>query len=168
MAELSKGLRQDAELIVGLCMSVEAGDTVTIITDNDHLTEADALAQIVVERGGFPVVMNNEYQVKKAIADMTFPMAPPKNLHQAMVIGRDHHHHQSRMGQPLRRCLGGARVVRCQCQDRIGRGGHRQLEHDRSRYSRRHQSRQGGHRGDEGRQVVPCHFSGRHRPSCFN
>jgi leucyl aminopeptidase (aminopeptidase T) len=85
MAELDKGLRQDAELIVGLCMSVEAGDTVTIITDNDHLTEADALAQIVVEHGGFPVVMNNEYQVKKAIADMTFPMAPPKNLHQAMV-----------------------------------------------------------------------------------
>ncbi len=85
MAELDKGLRQDAELIVGLCMSVEAGDTVTIITDNDHLTEADALAQIVVERGGFPVVMNNEYQVKKAIADMTFPMAPPRNLHQAMV-----------------------------------------------------------------------------------
>lgn len=85
MAELDKGLRQDAELIVGLCMSVEEGDTVTIITDNDHLTEADALAQIVVERGGFPVVMNNEYQVKKAIADMTFPMAPPKNLHQAMV-----------------------------------------------------------------------------------
>ena len=80
MSELSKGLRQDAELIVGLCMSVEEGDTVTIITDNDHLTEADALAQIVVERGGFPVVMNNEYQVKKAIADMTFPMAPPKNL----------------------------------------------------------------------------------------
>ncbi len=38
MTELSKGLRRDAELIVGLCMSVEEGDTVTIITDNDHLT----------------------------------------------------------------------------------------------------------------------------------
>ncbi|MCC6945474.1 MAG: hypothetical protein IT335_12900, partial [Thermomicrobiales bacterium] len=85
MAELSTGLRTDAELIVGVCMSVEEGDTVTIITDNDHTTEADALAQIVVEHGGFPVVCNNEYQVKRAIADMTFPMAPPRNLHQAMV-----------------------------------------------------------------------------------
>ena len=66
-------------------MSVEEGDTVTIITDNDHLTEADALARIVVEHGGFPVVCNNEHQVKRAIADMTFPMAPPRNLHQAMV-----------------------------------------------------------------------------------
>jgi len=85
MAELTKRLRTDAELIVGVCMSVEKDDVVTIITDNDHLTEADALAQIVVERGGLPVVCNNEYQVKKAIADMTFPMAPPRNLHQAMV-----------------------------------------------------------------------------------
>ena len=81
MNELSKGLRTDAELIVGVCMSVDKDDVVTIITDNDHLTEADALAQIVVEHGGFPVVCNNEYQVKKAIADMTFPMAPPRNLH---------------------------------------------------------------------------------------
>jgi leucyl aminopeptidase (aminopeptidase T) len=85
VAELSEGLRRDAELVVGVCMSVESGDVVTVITDNDHLSEADALAQIVVERGGFPVVCNNEYQVKRAIADMTFPMAPPVNLHKAMV-----------------------------------------------------------------------------------
>ncbi len=85
MAELSEGLRRDAELVVGVCMSVEKDDVVTIITDNAHTAEADALAQIVVERGGFPVVCNNEYQVQRAIKDMTFPMAPPRNLHKAMV-----------------------------------------------------------------------------------
>ena len=37
-------------------MSVEPDDVVTIITDDDHLTEANALAQVVVERGGFPVI----------------------------------------------------------------------------------------------------------------
>jgi leucyl aminopeptidase (aminopeptidase T) len=83
--ELGEGLRRDAELVVGVCMSVEKDDVVTIITDDDHLAEAAALAQIVVERGGFPVVCNNEHQVKRAIADMRFPMAPPRNLHQAMV-----------------------------------------------------------------------------------
>jgi leucyl aminopeptidase (aminopeptidase T) len=85
MSELSSGLRRDAELVVGVCMSVEKDDVVTIITDDAHLTEASALAQIVVERGGFPVVCNNEHQVRRALADMTFPMAPPQNLHRAMV-----------------------------------------------------------------------------------
>lgn len=85
MTNLSPNLRRDAEIVVATCMSVDADDVVTIITDNDHLVEADALAQIVVERGGYPVICNNEYQVKKAIADMTFPMAPPRNLHQAMT-----------------------------------------------------------------------------------
>lgn len=85
MADLSPGLRRDAELVVGVCMSVEQDDVVTIVTDDAHLTEASALAQIVVERGGFPVVCNNEHQVRRALADMTFPMAPPRNLHQAMV-----------------------------------------------------------------------------------
>ena len=85
MAELSEGLRRDAELVVAVCMSVEKDDVVTIITDDAHLTEADALAQIVVERGGFPVNCNNEYQVRRGIADTKFPMAPPRNLHRAMV-----------------------------------------------------------------------------------
>jgi len=83
--ELAPGLRGDAELVVGLCMSVEPGDVVTIVTDDAHLTEADALAQVVVERGGFPVICNNEHQVRRAVADTRFPMAPPRNLHQAMV-----------------------------------------------------------------------------------
>ncbi len=85
MAGLSPGLRRDAELVVGVCMSVEQDDVVTIITDDGHLTEADALARIVVERGGLPVICNNEYQVRRALTDLTFPMAPPRNLHRAMV-----------------------------------------------------------------------------------
>src|SRR5918999_3847217 len=82
---LSPGLRRDAELVALVCMSVEPDDVVTIITDDDHLHEANALAQVVVERGGFPVIANNEHQVQRAIADMRFPMAPPRNLHQAMT-----------------------------------------------------------------------------------
>ncbi len=85
MADLTPGLRRDAELVVGVCMSVDKDDVVTIITDDAHRTEADALAQIVVERGGFPVICNNEQQVRRAVADTRFPMAPPRNLHQAMV-----------------------------------------------------------------------------------
>ena len=42
-------------------------------------------AEIVVERGGYPVICNNEYQVKRGVADTKFPMAPPRNLHKAMV-----------------------------------------------------------------------------------
>lgn len=85
MTELSEGLRRDAELVVDVCMSVEQDDVVTIITDDAHREQADALAQIAVERGAFPVIANNEHQVRRGIADTRFPMAPPVNLHQAMV-----------------------------------------------------------------------------------
>ena len=57
MAELSEGLRRDAELVVGVCMSVESGDVVTVITDNDHLSEAD---------GG--------WTTPPAVATLTFPV----------------------------------------------------------------------------------------------
>ena len=85
MAESGTKLGRDADLIVGTCMSVEHGDVVTIITDDAHAREADALAAGVLARGGFPVIMNNEAQVRRALQDMRFPMAPPRNLHQAMV-----------------------------------------------------------------------------------
>jgi leucyl aminopeptidase (aminopeptidase T) len=78
-------LTKDAELIVDVCMSVEADDVVTIICDNEHREEAEAVAEVVVERGGWPVIMNNETQVRRGRADVRFPMAPPRNLHQAMV-----------------------------------------------------------------------------------
>lgn len=85
MATAVDALSKDAELIVDVCMSVEHDDVVTIITDDEHLEQADAIAAIVVERGGWPVIANNEYQVRRGRADVRFPMAPPRNLHQAMV-----------------------------------------------------------------------------------
>jgi leucyl aminopeptidase (aminopeptidase T) len=85
MAVAQGGLLQDAALVVDVCMSVEDGDVVTIICDDEHAEQAAAIAQLVVERGGWPVVMNNEAQVRRGRADVRFPMAPPKNLHQAMV-----------------------------------------------------------------------------------
>jgi leucyl aminopeptidase (aminopeptidase T) len=85
MATAVDSLQQDAELIVDVCMSVEEDDVVTIITDDEHREQADALARVVVERGGWPVIANNETQVRRGRADVHFPMAPPRNLHQAMV-----------------------------------------------------------------------------------
>ena len=85
MAVLEDTLLKDAALVVDVCMSVEEGDVVTIICDDEHEGQAEALAQVVVERGGWPVVMNNETQVRRGRADVRFPMAPPANLHRAMV-----------------------------------------------------------------------------------
>jgi len=85
MSELSSALRSDAELIVDVCMSVGEGDVVTIITDDAHREQADAVARVAVERGAFPVIANNEQQVRRGLKDTRFPMAPPRNLHQAMV-----------------------------------------------------------------------------------
>src|SRR3990170_3841644 len=81
----SESLLKDAALIVDVCMSVETDDVVTIICDDDHASQAAAIAELVVGRGGWPVVMNNETQVRRGRADVRFPMAPPSNLHQAMV-----------------------------------------------------------------------------------
>lgn len=78
-------LLKDAALVVDVCMSVEDGDVVTIICDDEHIEHAAAVAEVVVERGGSPVVMNNETQVRRGRADVRFPMAPPSNLHRAMV-----------------------------------------------------------------------------------
>src|SRR4051794_5778128 len=78
-------LMKDAKLVVDVCMSVEEGDVVTIICDDEHREEAAAVADVVVERGAWPVVVNNETQVRRGRADVRFPMAPPANLHRAMV-----------------------------------------------------------------------------------
>jgi leucyl aminopeptidase (aminopeptidase T) len=84
-AVVAPDLKQDAELIVDVCFTVEEGDVVTIICDDDREDEARAVAEVVVERGGWPVIMNNELQVRRGRADVRFPMAPPGNLHRAMV-----------------------------------------------------------------------------------
>ena len=85
MSDQSEKMRADAELIIDVCMSVEAGDVVTVISDDAHSEQAAALAQVAVDRGAFPVIANNEHQVRRGLADTHFPMAPPHNLHQAMV-----------------------------------------------------------------------------------
>ncbi len=84
-AVVAPDLKQDAELIVDVCFAVEEGDVVTIICDDDREDEARAVAEVVVERGGWPVIMNNELQVRRGRADVRFPMAPPANLHRSMV-----------------------------------------------------------------------------------
>src|ERR1051326_3496700 len=78
-------LLKDAALIVDVCFSVEEGDVVTIICDDDREDEARAVAEVCLERGAWPVIMNNEAQVRRGRADVRFPMAPPANLHRAMV-----------------------------------------------------------------------------------
>src|SRR5919201_499468 len=78
-------LLKDAALIVDVCFSVEEGDVVTNICDDEREEKTKAVAEVVVERGGWPVVMNNEMQVRRGRADVHFPMAPPANLHRAMV-----------------------------------------------------------------------------------
>jgi leucyl aminopeptidase (aminopeptidase T) len=80
-----QSIRHDAELVVDVCMSVERDDVVTIITDNDNASLAAVIADVCVDRGAWPVVMNNETQVRRGRADTHFPMAPPRNLHRAMV-----------------------------------------------------------------------------------
>ena len=78
-------LRAAAELVVDTCFAVEEGDVVTIITDNRRNVEAEMVATVVSERGGWPVVMNNDTQVRRGLQDTHFPMIPPRNLHQAMI-----------------------------------------------------------------------------------
>jgi aminopeptidase len=78
-------LVKDAALIVDVCFSVEEGDVVTIICDDANEEQAHAVAEVCVERGAWPVIMNNEMQVRRGRADVRFPMAPPANLHRAMV-----------------------------------------------------------------------------------
>src|ERR671927_1351933 len=80
-----ENLLQDAALILDVCFSVEDGDVVTIICDDEREEEAKAVAEVCVKRGAWPVVMNNELQVRRGRADVRFPMAPPANLHRAMV-----------------------------------------------------------------------------------
>jgi leucyl aminopeptidase (aminopeptidase T) len=84
-AVVETDLLKDAALIVDVCFSVEEGDVVTVICDDEREDEARAVADVCVERGAWPVIVNNEAQVRRGRADVRFPMAPPANLHRAMV-----------------------------------------------------------------------------------
>ncbi len=78
-------LTADAELVVDVCFSVQKDDVATIITDDAHRHLADVVGRIIADRGGWPVIMNNEQQVRRGLADTLFPMLPPRNLHKAML-----------------------------------------------------------------------------------
>ena len=58
-------LLKDAALIVDVCFSVEEGDVVTIVCDDERGDEARAVAEVCVERGAWPVIVNNEQQVRR-------------------------------------------------------------------------------------------------------
>jgi leucyl aminopeptidase (aminopeptidase T) len=81
----AEAVRKDAELVVDVCMSVEADDVVTIITDDENEHIARVVNEVCLDRGAWPVIVNNEAQVRRGRADTMFPMAPPRQLHQAMV-----------------------------------------------------------------------------------
>src|SRR6266516_7255739 len=82
---VASDLRKDAALIVDVCFcSVETG-VMMIDRDRGREDEARAVAEVCVDRGAWPVIMNNEMQVRRGRADVRFPMAPPANLHRAMV-----------------------------------------------------------------------------------
>ena len=103
MAVAEDTLLKDAALVVDVCMSVEEGDVVTIITDDEHAAQADALASVVAERGGWPVIMNNEAQVREGPRGRPVPDgAAPEPPRGDGRLGRDDHHDQPRMGEPLR------------------------------------------------------------------
>lgn len=78
-------MRASAELIVDTCFQVQAGEVVTIIADKRRKEEAEMVATVAAERGAWPVVMDNDTQVRRALEDTHFPMAPPQNLHTAIV-----------------------------------------------------------------------------------
>ena len=82
-------MRAAAELIVDVCFEVKEDDVVTIITDNRRKEEAEMVAIVVAERGGWPVVANNDTQVRRALEDTLFPMVPPRNLHTAIINSDD-------------------------------------------------------------------------------
>ncbi len=82
-------MRAAAELVVDVCFEVKDGDVVTIITDNRRSDEAEMVATVVSERGGWPVVMNNDTQVRRALKDTLFPMIPPRNLNTAILDSDD-------------------------------------------------------------------------------
>ncbi len=82
-------MRASAELVVDVCFEVKEDEVVTIITDNRRKEEAEMVATVVSERGGWPIVVNNDTQVRRALKDTLFPMAPPRNLHTAILNSDD-------------------------------------------------------------------------------
>ncbi len=113
---------EDAALIVDVCFSVEEGDVVTIICDDDRADEAAAVAAVCVERGAWPVIMNNETAGAarsrgRPLPDGAAGEPPPGDGR----LGRGHHHREPRVGEPLRARQRGPRDLRGEREDRVDR-----------------------------------------------
>lgn len=77
-------LIKGARLVVERCFSVQAGDSVLIICDDDHQREAQALAGVAYSLGAYPVMADISHHVSSALASMAVPMEPSKTLAAAM------------------------------------------------------------------------------------
>ena len=75
MAERSSSCRTPSWWSMSACPS-RTDDVVTIICDDEHREQAEAVAEVVVERGGWPVVMNNETQVAARPRGRALPDGP--------------------------------------------------------------------------------------------
>ena len=117
-------IRKDAELVIDVCMSVEEDDVVTIICDNDHRDEADALAAVARRSRRLAGDHGQRGAGQQGPRGHALPdgaaAQPPSRDDQ---LRRDHHRHQPRVGQPLRARAGGQGVMRQQRQDLLRRAG---------------------------------------------
>ena len=78
-------LVKGARLIVEHCMTVKAGDKVLIISDDEHMPEAQSIAGVAYSLGAYPLITNVTHHVTAALASMSVPMEPPAHLAQAML-----------------------------------------------------------------------------------
>ena len=157
-------IREHAELIVNTCFTVEKGDVVTIITDDAHAHLADVVADVAAEKGAWPVIMNNEAQVSRGLADTLFPMAPPKNLHDAMLAA-DEIIIMTNLEWANR--FAHVSAVRESCANNVKiasvEGGHGRVGPHGRGHPRVHRPRRGGDRQAQGRAGVPRLDAGGHR-----
>jgi aminopeptidase len=78
-------LIKHARLIVETCMTVKKGDSVLIISDEDHMPAAQALAGVAFSLEAWPIIANITPQVTACLASLEVPMEPPPHLAAAMV-----------------------------------------------------------------------------------
>ena len=158
-------LLEDAALIVDVCIVRRGGRR-----RHDHLRRRPRRRgrapspRSCVERGGWPV--DHEQRDagaprprRRALPDGAAGEPAPRDGR----LGRGDHHRQPRVGEPLRPRQRGARDVRGEREDRLGRARHGRVgPHARGPRARRaaDEGRDGGARGQE---AVPRDDAARHR-----
>lgn len=78
-------LIKGARLIVETCMTVQKGNSVLIIADEDHMPIAQAVSGVAHSVGAWPVIANVTPQVIACLASLDVPIEPPPHLAAAMV-----------------------------------------------------------------------------------